>query len=71
MQVKIYSRDDCTYCQQAKEFLTGFEIDFVEEYQPTGRVPQIYAGDKHIGGYDDLISLSQSVTEWDETFGPE
>lgn len=71
MQVKIYSRDDCTYCQQAKEFLTGFEIDFVEEYQPTGRVPQIYAGDKHIGGYDDLISLSQSVTEWDETFGSE
>ena len=71
MQVKIYSRDDCTYCQQAKEFLTGFEIDFVEEYQPTGRVPQIHAGDKHIGGYDDLISLSQSVTEWDETFGSE
>lgn len=71
MQVKIYSRDDCTYCQQAKEFLTGFEIDFVEEYQPTGRVPQIYAGEKHIGGYDDLISLSQSVTEWDETFGSE
>ena len=69
MQVKIYSRDDCTYCQQAKEFLTGFEIDFVEEYQPTGRVPQIYAGDKHIGGYDDLISLSQSFDKWDETFG--
>mgnify|MGYP005989393567 FL=1 len=71
MQVKILSRDDCTYCQQAKEFLTGFEIDFVEEHQPTGRVPQIYAGDKHIGGYDDLISLSQSLTEWDETFGAE
>ena len=71
MQVKILSRDDCTYCQQAKEFLTGFEINFVEEHQPTGRVPQIYAGDKHIGGYDDLISLSQSLTEWDETFGAE
>jgi glutaredoxin len=71
MVVRILSRDDCTYCQQAKEFLTGFEIEYVEEHQPTGRVPQIYAGDKHIGGYDDLISLSQSLAEWDETFGAE
>ena len=68
MVVKIFSRDDCTYCQQAKEFLTGFEIEYVEEYQPTGQVPQIYAGDKHIGGYTELLELSQSFSEWDETF---
>ena len=68
MKVRILSRDDCTYCKQAKEFLTGFEIEYVEEYQPTGRVPQIYAGDKHIGGYMELLELSQSITEWDKTF---
>lgn len=68
MIVRILSRDDCTYCKQAKEFLTGFEIDYVEEYQPTGRVPQIYAGDKHIGGYTELLELSQSMTEWEKTF---
>jgi len=68
MVVRILSRDDCTFCQQAKEFLTGFEIEYVEEHQPTGRVPQIYAGEKHIGGYMELLELSQSMTEWEKTF---
>lgn len=68
MRVLIKSRDDCTFCSQAKQFLNGMEIEFEEEYQPTGRVPQIYAGDKHIGGYTELLELSQSITEWDETF---
>lgn len=68
MLVKIFSRDDCSFCSQAKQFLDGMEIEFEEEYQPTGQVPQIYAGDKHIGGYTELVALSQSITEWDETF---
>jgi glutaredoxin len=68
MVVKIYSREDCSFCQQAKEFLTGFEIDYIVENQPTGQVPQIYAGEKHIGGYTELVELSQSITEWEETF---
>jgi len=67
MKVLIKSRDDCTFCQQAKEFLTGFEIDYVEEHQPTGQVPQIYAGERHIGGYTELVELSQS-SEWDQVF---
>lgn len=68
MLVKIFSRDDCSFCSQAKQFLDGMEIEFEEEYQPTGQVPQIYAGDKHIGGYTELVALSQTITEWDETF---
>lgn len=67
-QVKIYSRDDCIFCKQAKDFLTGFEIDYIEEYQPTGQVPQIYAGETHIGGYTELVELSQSMSKWEETF---
>jgi len=69
MLVKIFSRDDCSFCTQAKQFLNGMEIEFEEEYQPTGQVPQIYAGDKHIGGYTELVQLSQSLTDWDSTFG--
>jgi glutaredoxin len=68
MRVLIKSRDDCSFCSQAKQFLDGMEIEFDEEYQPTGQVPQIYAGDTHIGGYTELVQLSQSITEWDETF---
>ena len=69
MLVKIFSRDDCSFCSQAKQFLDGMEIEFDEEYQPTGQVPQIYAGDTHIGGYTELVQLSQSLTDWDSTFG--
>lgn len=69
MLVKIFSRDDCSFCSQAKQFLNGMEIEFEEEYQPTGQVPQIYAGDTHIGGYTELVQLSQSLTDWDSTFG--
>ena len=68
MRVLIKSRDDCSFCSQAKQFLDGMEIEFEEEYQPTGQVPQIYAGDTHIGGYTELVQLSQSLTDWDETF---
>ena len=68
MRVLIKSRDDCSFCSQAKQFSDGMEIEFEEEYQPTGQVPQIYAGDTHIGGYTELVQLSQSLTDWDETF---
>lgn len=71
MVVKILSRDDCKFCKDAKEFLTGMEVEFIEEYQPTGKVPQIYVGEKHIGGYDDLIALSQSMSDWDSYFAAE
>lgn len=56
------SRDDCIFCQKAKEFLTGFEISYEEEYAPFGQVPQIYIDDKHIGGYTELL-------EWATSFG--
>lgn len=65
MKVKIFSREDCIYCQRAKEFLDGMEIEYTEEYQPTGMVPQIYINEDHIGGYDDLINLTMT-DEWDK-----
>lgn len=66
-KVLIKSREDCKYCTEAKHFLIGMEINFEEEYSPTGKVPQIYVGDNHIGGYKELMELSQSQ-EWDKTF---
>ena len=69
IKAKIFSRDDCSFCSQAKEFLNGMEVEYEEIHQPTGRVPQIYAADIHIGGYTELIELSQSISKWDETFG--
>jgi len=69
--VTIYSTEWCPYCVAAKRFLTEKgvpwqEIDLTEDdagraalVERTGRrtVPQIYVGDDHVGGYDDLRAL--------------
>jgi glutaredoxin len=55
MKVLIKSRDDCKFCTEAKMFLQGMDIEYTEEEQPEGRVPQIYIDDEFIGGYTELI----------------
>ena len=66
---KIYTTQTCPWCQRAKLLLDKrgiayTEIDVstdralqVEMMQLSGRqsVPQIFFGDNHIGGYDDLV----------------
>ena len=68
-KVIIYSSDHCPYCDMAKSLLTREKISFEEINvsqndklkeemikKAGGRktVPQIFIGEKHIGGYDDL-----------------
>jgi glutaredoxin 3 len=71
----IYSTETCPWCQRAKVLLDkrGFEyheIDITtdralqkEMLQRSGRqsVPQIFIGDKHVGGYDDLVKYLQNA----------
>ena len=69
--VKIYTREACGYCTAAVRFLTAKGIAF-EEIDATGNVelrrwlveatgqstvPQIFIGDRSIGGYTDLRAL--------------
>ena len=61
MEVKIYSREDCKFCRDAKEFLMGMEMQYVEINQPEGRVPQIYIDGQHIGGYTELLEWATLV----------
>ncbi|HEB67617.1 MAG TPA: glutaredoxin 3, partial [Gammaproteobacteria bacterium] len=63
--------DTCPYCQRAEKLLTkkGVEITKInvegnqaalrEMIKRTGRntVPQIFIGDRHVGGFDDLAEL--------------
>jgi glutaredoxin 3 len=73
--VKMYTSAVCPYCIRAERLLdakgvTGIEkirVDLDPEQkvimmQKTGRrtVPQIYVGDTHVGGFDDLYALDQS-----------
>ena len=73
--VRIYSSDYCPYCTRAKALLAQRGVTDYEEIvvdgnpalgaamtQLTGRtsVPQIFVGDTHVGGCDDLHALDRS-----------
>ena len=72
--VTMYTTQVCPYCQRAKQLLVQRGVQQIEEIrvdlQPelrlrmmelTGRrtVPQIFIGDTHVGGCDDLYALDQ------------
>ncbi|WP_416760869.1 glutaredoxin 3 [Roseateles sp. So40a] len=72
--VKMYTTLVCPYCVRAKHLLKQRGVDQIEEVrvdldpsqrdsmiQLTGRrtVPQIFIGETHVGGCDDLIALDQ------------
>ena len=73
-QVTVYTRAFCPYCSRAIALLqrkgvevkeidaTGCPLTRQEMIQRSGRwtFPQIFVGDKHVGGCDDLHALDQS-----------
>jgi glutaredoxin 3 len=72
-RVRLYRIETCPYCDRAEallkrrgvgEFLDIIRIDdsrkgFAEMARLTGQrtVPQIFVGDRHVGGFDDLVEL--------------
>jgi len=74
-KILMYCTATCPYCVRAEQLLQRKGVREIEkirvDLQPelrvammgkTGRrtVPQIYIGDKHIGGYDELASLDHA-----------
>ena len=74
-KVTMYSTSVCPYCIQAERLLTAKGVAAIDkirvDLQPeqrvammekTGRrtVPQIYIGDTHVGGFDDLSALDRA-----------
>jgi glutaredoxin 3 len=70
--VKMYTTAVCPYCVQAKRILKSKGVEQIEEVRVdanpeermrmmelTGRrtVPQIFIGQTHVGGCDDLMAL--------------
>ena len=72
--VTIYSTRVCPYCVRAKALLDGKQVPYTEVLvddnpekraemmQKSGRrtVPQIFVGEHHVGGFDDLYALDRS-----------
>jgi glutaredoxin 3 len=71
----MYSTAVCPYCVRAEQLLRARGVTEIEKVridldpaqrdlmmEKTGRrtVPQIYIGDTHVGGCDDLVALDQA-----------
>ncbi|TMB20144.1 MAG: glutaredoxin 3 [Deltaproteobacteria bacterium] len=71
--VRIYTTQTCPYCVRAKRLLQKKSVPYQEIdvswdddarlrlMQATGRrtVPQIFIGEKHVGGSDDMHALEE------------
>ena len=73
--VRMYTTQVCPYCLRAKALLKQRGVDLIDELRIdldpvqraqmialTGRrtVPQIFIGETHVGGCDELIALDRS-----------
>lgn len=73
--VVMYSTQVCPYCQMAERLLKSRGVGHIEKIlidrepekrqemmERTGRrtVPQIYIGETHVGGFDDLSALDRA-----------
>ena len=72
--ITLYTSAVCGYCVAAKNFLRSrglawdevrIDLDPVERERMVARtrrtsVPQIFIGDVHVGGYDDLMALHRA-----------
>jgi len=72
--VTMYATGWCPYCQRARELMEtkGLVINEINVDEEAARraemlarsgrrtVPQIFIGDRHIGGCDDLVALDGS-----------
>ncbi len=70
-EITIYSTLVCPYCVAAKNFLKSkglawnevrIDLDPVERDKMMAKtkrssVPQIFVGDVHVGGYDDMMAM--------------
>lgn len=72
--VTLYTSAICGYCVAAKNFLRSKGVEWTEvriDTDPAARekmlalarrtsVPQIFIGDTHVGGYDDMMALHRA-----------
>lgn len=73
-KVLVYGNESCPYCGAARMLLTKKEVAFVditvsndpdklaEMLEKSGQqtVPQVFIGDTHVGGFDELAAMEKS-----------
>jgi glutaredoxin 3 len=72
--ITMYTSAVCAYCSAAKNFLRSKGLEWTEvriDTDPEQRekmmalarrtsVPQIFVGDVHVGGYDDMMAMHRA-----------
>ncbi len=73
--LKVYTTATCPYCTSAKSLLSNHNIDYseidisddhqlkaemIEKSKGRRTVPQVFVGDIHIGGFDDLQTIVET-----------
>ena len=73
--IRVYSTRICPYCLMAKRLLANkgaqyeevlVDVDCASRVEMSERsggrrtVPQIFIGDRHVGGYEDLAALERA-----------
>ncbi|HUH92685.1 MAG TPA: glutaredoxin 3 [Casimicrobiaceae bacterium] len=73
--ITMYATAVCPFCVQAERLLRSRGVGAIDKIRvdldpsrrqemmlKTGRrtVPQIYIGEQHVGGYDDLVALDRA-----------
>jgi glutaredoxin 3 len=73
-RIVMYTTAVCPYCVAAKNFLKSrgaeweevrVDLDFARRQEMVERakrtsVPQIFIGDTHVGGFDDMVALDRA-----------
>lgn len=74
-EIRMYTSKVCPFCVRAEKLLTERGVSSITKIfvdtdpeikirmmEETGRrtVPQIYIGDRHVGGFDDLAALDRA-----------
>ena len=73
-EIEVYTQPWCPYCARAVGLLSKKGVAFREIDAPNGTperadsnrrsgrttVPQIFIGDRHVGGCDDLLALDRA-----------
>ncbi len=73
-EIIIYHMPFCPYCSWAKQLLDSKQVQYtlidvtnddmlrqqMEDRSGRNSVPQIFIGERHIGGYDDMAALDDA-----------
>lgn len=72
MEIEIYTKDNCSFCEQAKQMIKQKCLEYTEHYlnekdkidelfervgHPVRSVPQIFIDSEYIGGYNEFNKI--------------